>query len=170
MTEKNDSEKEEEEDKSELEEEIEESEEKIQDEDEIFDDDITEFIPSAKLNPSLRKINISEEPVTLEENLKATTHISIGEDEEKFRYGNVRNSDEPKYQNFDGDYSATMTTSFDEIRDEGRQREVGLIESSEARISQEKDFERYEPVKRFDREEFRKNESERKEIKYKPLN
>ena len=171
MTEKEEENSKEENEESELEEEIKENEEEMRDEDEIFDEDIVEFIPSAKSNPSLGKIDVSEEPITLEANLRATTHLPVEEDEEKFKYGNVKNSDEPKYQNFDGDYSATMMTSFDKIQKEGnRLREVGLIESSEARISPEKDFERYEQVKRFDREEFKKNESERREIKYKPLN
>ncbi|MCK9568102.1 hypothetical protein M0R72_04075 [Candidatus Pacearchaeota archaeon] len=162
-----------EEDESKLEQEIEELEEEISDEDEIFDEEIVQFIPSVKSkSTTLDKINISEDiPLDLEENLRKTTHLPDDEDD-SFRYGNQKGeSKESEYQNFNPNYSAEMITSIDGIS-KGRNnfRNVAFAESAEARISPEKNFERYEQVKRFDKDDFRKTDLERREVKYKPLN
>ena len=166
---------EEEEDESELEQEIEELEEEIEDEDEIFDEDIIQFIPSTKSkSTALNKINISEDvPLDLEKNLRATTQSPVEEDEDAFKYANSKGeTKESEYQNFNPNYSAElMTTMSDFSKDRNNFRNVGFVESAEARISPEKNFERYEQVKRFDERDFRKQtDLERKEIKYKPLN
>lgn len=162
------------EEESELEEEIEELEEEIQDEEEIFDEDIVQFIPSMKSkSTALNKINISEEiPQNLEENLRATTHLPDIEEDEAFKYGNQKeNTKKSEYQNFNPNYSSELMTTVDNFsKDRKNFREVGFLESSEARISPEKNFEKYEQVKRFDQDDFRKSDLERKEIKYKPLN
>jgi hypothetical protein len=163
-----------EEDESKLEEELEELEEEIQDEDEIFDEDLVQFIPSTKSrSTALNKINISAEiPQSLEENLRATTHLPDDEEDEAFKYGNKKGeTKDSEYQNFNPNYSAELMTTVDNFsKDRKNFREVALIESAEARISPEKNFERYEQVKRFDQNDFRKSDLERKEIKYKPLN
>ena len=163
-----------EEDESDLEKEIEELEEEIEDEDEIFDEDIIQFIPSVKSkSTALNKINISEEiPLDLERNLRATTQSPIEEDEEAFKYANSKGeTKESEYQNFNPNYSAEMMTTVEGISKERNNfRNVAFAESAEARISPEKNFERYEQVKRFDERDFRKTDLERKEIKYKPLN
>jgi hypothetical protein len=152
---------------SELEKEIEKEEEEIQDEEEIFDEDILPFIPSTKKISTLNQINISEEtPLNLEENLKATTHIPEEEDD-SFKYGNTKKEkEESKYKTYESDYSSTNLTSFEKLKDDSHKlREVGFIESAE------KNFEKYEPIRKSDKEDFfRKSEIERKEIKYKPLN
>lgn len=162
----------EEEEKSELEEEIEEIEEELQTEEEIFDEDIVEFIPTQKTKaPSLEKINLQEEPVTLEENVRKTTHLPEEDEDDSFKYGNTKTKEESNYQNFDSNYSSEIITNFEKLGNErDNPKGIKFIESSEARISKEKDFEKYEQVKRFDEKDFRKNEFERKEIKYKPLN
>lgn len=160
----------EEDEESELEEEIEELEEEIQDEDEIFDEDIIQFIPSIKSkSTALSKINSSAEiPQNLEENLRATTHLPDVEEDEAFKYGNKKGeAKESEYQNFNPNYSAEIITTTEKLRDRNF-REVGFSESSEARVSPEKSFERYEQVKRFDQNDFRKSDLEKKEIKYKP--
>jgi len=161
------------EDESELEKEIEELEDEISDEDEIFDEDIVQFIPSAKSkSTALNKINISEDvPIDLEENLRATTHLPDEEDD-SFKYGNQKKENqESEYQNFNPNYSAELMTTVDNFSKERNNfRNVGFAESAEARVSPERNFEKYEAVKRFDEKDFRKTDLERREIKYKPLN
>lgn len=157
------------EDESELEQEIEKLEEEIQDEDEIFDEEIIQFIPSAKSkSTALNKINISEDvPLELEENLRATTHLPEDEDD-SFKYGNKKEDEEAKYENFNPNYSAEFMTTIDNFsKERNNLRTIGFAESAEARISQEKNFEKYDVAKRFDEKDFRKKDFERKEIKYK---
>jgi hypothetical protein len=159
--------------KSELEEEIEKEEEEIQDEDEIFDEDILPFIPSTKKISTLNQINIPEEtPLNLEENLKTTTHIPEEEDD-SFKYGNTKKEkEESKYENSNLNYSSATFTPLEKLNSErDKLSEVGLIQSSESRSFPEKNFEKYEPIKKSDKEDFfRKSEIDRREIKYKPLN
>jgi len=169
---KEDEEKNSEEDESELEEEIEELEKEIQDEDEIFDEEIVQFIPSVKSKSTvLNKINISEDaPLDLEENLKKTTHLPEDEDD-SFKYGNKKENQESEYQNFNPNYSVEIMTTMNNFSKERNNfRNVGFAESTEARVSPERNFEKYEAVKRFDKDDFRKTDLERREIKYKPLN
>ncbi|MFA5070866.1 MAG: hypothetical protein WC511_00670 [Candidatus Pacearchaeota archaeon] len=158
-----------EEDESKLEEEIEELEKEIQDEEEIFDEEIIQFIPSAKSkSTALNKINISEDvPIDLEENLRKTTHLPDDEDD-SFKYGNKKEDEESKYENFNPNYSAEFMTTIDNFsKERNNLRTIGFAESAEARISPEKNFEKYDVAKRFDEKDFRKNDFERKEIKYK---
>ncbi len=161
------------EEESELEKEMEKEEEEIQDEVEIFDEDIVEFIPSTKKISTLNQINISEEPpLKLEENLKATT-ILPSEEDESFKYGNQKRkeNEDSNYQTYNPISSPESLTSFERLnREKDKLKEIGFIESTESRISQEKNYETYQPVKRFDKDDFKKSELERKEIKYKPLN
>jgi len=127
-------------------------------------------------SPSLGKINVSPANVTrLETNLAESTIMPNSEEEKdsfKYNFGGDK-KDEPKYVN----YEKGITPEFiprTEIENLGKnlfeRREVGFRESPQARLEEERNFEKYNPATKIDKEQLGKERDERREIKYKPLN
>lgn len=137
---------------------------------ENFDEDVSGFV-STRSDPSLKKINISAEQITnLEEDLRETTQSPKKKIEEgdSFNYANIKSEEEKVYQDFEPDYSAEIVKPLSKLENDNFRRQVDFVQSSEVGVSSEKQFERYENVRNFNEQDFKKDESSMREIKYKP--
>lgn len=167
MTEKEElTDKEKSKEESELEENIKKIEEEIQDEEEIFDEDIIPFIPSAKSkNSTLQRINFSEETANLEGNLKEIVPDIPESEEDEFKYGNEKIDEEKKYSIFDNEFSLGIVDSVEKLRSRKNLREIEFVKAKEKNSLE--DFEKYETIRKLEKEDFLKSDLEKKEIKYK---
>ncbi len=159
--------------KSELEKDI------VKNEEEINDEEFEEFFETPGFrgtSPSLRKINSSPVMgIRLEGDLTEDSDFNKSENNDSFKYdiGKISN-EESKYQQYEaGNVSAVFQRT--EIENIGKtdlfeRREVGFMGSPEIRAGDVAETERYNPVRRLEKEKLgRENFLEEKEIKYKPL-
>ena len=168
-----------------LEEEVKEAEKEIakrgekfefEDFEEFFEEEEPEF---ERTHPSLRKINASPGiSGSLEIDLKENTNLSSGKDSEKdsFKYSaGAANNEEPKYHNYGVNFipntiPRTERENLGKINLPDRQ-EIRFADSPQARVSDERNFERYNPAERTDKEKLGKEDFlAKREVKYKPLN
>src|SRR4030042_2536165 len=159
-----------------LEEEIIKAEKKIEEKpQEIENFEFQEFLAPEfqRTSPSLNKINAPQkEFIRLERDLANSPGFEKKESEDdSFKYTAGANPEEPKYHNYEREIASDIIRRT-EIEDLGRtdeRREAGFMTSSEAKLEEVKNFERYNPAKKVDTDKLgRESILERREVKYKP--
>jgi len=151
----------------------------VKNEEEIDNEEFEEFfeVPSFRTaSPSLGKINSDlGREISLEGDLTEESEFNKKESNDSFKYdiGNITGG-ESKYQQYKED-AVSANFQRTEIENIGKtdtfeRREVGFMASSESRAGESAEMERYNPVRRLEKEKLgRENFLEEKEIKYKPL-
>ncbi len=142
-------------------------------------EEVQEFLEEPEIqrtSPSLGRVNISPGITRLEGDLiENTTFNENSEDKDSFKYSfGGENKDEPKYHNYGGEIAADFIPRT-EIENLGKtnmfeRRETRFTESAETKLSEERNFERYNPANKIDTEQLGKEREQRREVKYKPLN
>lgn len=134
--------------------------------------------------PVLEELDISEPVPRFFGRALGTATSERESDEDSFKYlSEKRVKEEHKYEASEKANYSNLIASPDRIinlgKEQGRDlanplKQVAFAQSPEIKSSEERKYEKYEQVKRFDEEESKKAEREmvfgKKEIKYKPLN